>query len=73
MSEREVGVVPVIKRERVAGIFTERDVVSRVGPLAWTLPQRVGAVMSTNMAVADMAPLIGRARSFVRYCSFGSA
>jgi CBS domain-containing protein len=55
MSERQVGAVPVIDGERVAGIFTERDVLSRVvaagiDPVATP----VSRVMSTSLVVADI-------------------
>lgn len=56
MSERQVGAVPVIDGERVAGIFTERDVLSRVvaagiDPVATP----VSRVMSTSLVVADIS------------------
>lgn len=55
MSERQVGAVPVIDGERVAGIFTERDVLTRVvaaglDPAATP----VAGVMSTGLVVADI-------------------
>ena len=55
MSERQVGAVPVLQGDRLVGIFTERDVLSRVvaagiDPAA-TL---VNAVMSTTLVVADI-------------------
>lgn len=55
MSERQVGAVPVVDGDRVAGIFTERGVLSRVvasGIDPATTP--VSAVMSTNLVVADI-------------------
>ena len=55
MSEREIGAVPVVEGDRVAGIFTERDVLSRVvaaGVDPAATP--VVAVMSTNLVVADI-------------------
>ncbi|MBI4263175.1 MAG: CBS domain-containing protein [Acidobacteria bacterium] len=55
MSDRQVGAVPVIDGERVAGIFTERDVLSRVvaaGVNPAATP--VSAVMSTALVVADI-------------------
>lgn len=54
MSERQIGAVPVIEGDRVAGIFTERDVVSRIvatGLDPTATP--VSAVMSTSLVVAD--------------------
>src|SRR5438067_230743 len=55
MSERQIGAVPVVDGERLAGIFTERDVLSRIvaaglDPATTT----VGSVMSTNLIVADI-------------------
>lgn len=55
MSEREVGAVPVVEGDRVAGIFTERDILSRVvaaGVDPASTP--VAGVMSTNLVVADI-------------------
>lgn len=56
MSDRQVGAVPVLDGERVVGIFTERDVLSRV-VAAGVDPGRtpVSAVMSTDLVVADIA------------------
>jgi CBS domain-containing protein len=56
MSERQVGAVPIVDGDRVVGIFTERDVLSRIvaaGVDPTTTP--VSAVMSTNLVVADIA------------------
>lgn len=56
MSERQVGAVPVLDNGRLAGIFTERDVLSRVvasGVDPAVTP--VGAVMTTDLIVADMS------------------
>jgi len=56
MSEKQIGAVPVVDGERVAGIFTERDVMARVvaaGVNAAETP--VSAVMSTTLVVADLA------------------
>lgn len=55
MSERQIGAVPVVDGERVAGIFTERDVLSRVvatGVDPVTTP--VSSVMSTSLVVAEI-------------------
>lgn len=55
MSNRQVGAVPVLDGERVVGIFTERDVLSRVvaaGVDAVGTP--VSDVMSTELVVADI-------------------
>ena len=55
MSDNQIGAVPVVDGERVAGIFTERDVMSRVvaaGVNPTDTP--VSAVMSTSLVVADV-------------------
>ncbi len=55
MSERQIGAVPVVDGDRVAGIFTERDVLARVvaaGVDAATTA--VSSVMSTSLVVADI-------------------
>lgn len=55
MSDHQVGAVPVVDGDRVAGIFTERDILSRVvaaGTDPVTTP--VSDVMSTNLVVADI-------------------
>lgn len=55
MSECQVGAVPVIDGERVAGIFTERDVLSRVvGAGIDPVATPVSRVMSTSLVVADI-------------------
>lgn len=53
MAERHVGAVPVLDGDRLVGIFSERDVLTRVvaaerNPLATT----VGDVMSSELVVA---------------------
>jgi CBS domain-containing protein len=55
MTEKQIGAVPVIDGERVAGIFTERDVMARV-VAAGVNPEAtpVSAVMSTTLVVADV-------------------
>jgi CBS domain-containing protein len=56
MSERQVGAVPVLDGERVAGVFSERDVLSRVvaaGVDPAATP--VSSVMTTDLIVADIA------------------
>jgi CBS domain-containing protein len=55
MSEHQVGAVPVLQGDRLVGIFTERDVLSRVvaagiDPAATP----VNAVMSTTLVVAEI-------------------
>jgi CBS domain-containing protein len=55
MTEKQIGAVPVIDGERVAGIFTERDVMARV-VAAGVNPEAtpVSTVMSTTLVVADV-------------------
>jgi CBS domain-containing protein len=55
MSERQIGAVPVLDGERVAGIFTERDILARV-VAADVDPAStpVSRVMSTELVVADI-------------------
>jgi CBS domain-containing protein len=55
MSDRQIGAVPVVDGDRVAGIFTERDVLSRV-VAAGVEPTKtpVSTVMSTSLVVADI-------------------
>jgi CBS domain-containing protein len=55
MSERQIGAVPVVDGERVLGIFTERDVLSRIvaaGVDPTATP--VANVMSTTLVTADI-------------------
>ena len=55
MSEKQIGAVPVVDGERVAGIFTERDVMSRVVAAGVNPAETpVSAVMSTSLVVADV-------------------
>ena len=54
MAERNIGAVPVVDGERLVGIFTERDVMSRV--VAAGLDAKttiVRDVMSPELVVAD--------------------
>jgi CBS domain-containing protein len=55
MTEKQIGAVPVVDGERVAGIFTERDVMARV-VAAGVNPEAtpVSTVMSTTLVVADV-------------------
>jgi CBS domain-containing protein len=55
MSERQIGALPVVDGDRVAGIFTERDVLARV-VAAGVEPNNttVSSVMSTSLVVADV-------------------
>ncbi len=55
MTERQIGAVPVLDGERLVGIFTERDILSRV--VAAGLDPAVTPirdVMSTNLVVAEI-------------------
>lgn len=54
MAERNVGAVPVVDRGRVAGVFSERDLLTRV-VAAGRDPAgtRVAEVMTTNLVVAS--------------------
>ena len=55
MSERQIGAVPVVDGDRVAGVFTERDVLARVvaaGVEPETTP--VSSVMTTNLVTAEI-------------------
>jgi CBS domain-containing protein len=55
MAARHIGAVPVLAGERLVGIFTERDVLTRVvaaGVNADVTP--VGDVMSTELVVSDV-------------------
>jgi len=54
MADHNVGIVIVLDRDRLAGIFSERDVVRRVlhrGLDPETLP--VGEVMTADIVTAD--------------------
>jgi len=56
MSTRQIGAVPVVDGERLAGIFTERDLMARVvaeGRDPQTTP--ISDAMSTELVVADIA------------------
>ena len=56
MAAHNIGAVPVIDRERVAGIFTERDLMTRViavGRDPATVP--VAEVMSSDLIVAELS------------------
>jgi CBS domain-containing protein len=55
MSERQIGAVPVVDGDRVAGIFTERDALARVvaaGVDPAATP--VSSVMTTNLVTAEL-------------------
>lgn len=55
MTERNIGAVPVVEDDRLVGIFTERDVMSRV-VAAGRDPDTttVGEVMSPELVIADV-------------------
>ncbi|MGH9196443.1 MAG: CBS domain-containing protein [Acidimicrobiia bacterium] len=55
MADHDIGAVPVLDGDRLVGIFTERDIMSRVvaaekDPATTT----VGSVMSTTLVTADV-------------------
>jgi CBS domain-containing protein len=55
MSDRDIGGLPVLHEDRVVGIFTERDVMSRVVAAGrHPVYTRVAEVMSTELVVADI-------------------
>ena len=79
MSERQIGALPVTDAGRVAGIFSERDVLTRV-VAAGKNPEitTVGDVMTSGLIVADVnedfywrdpfpliADVVGRAKRFL--------
>ena len=54
MVVHEIGCVPVVEGDRVVGIFTERDVMTRVvGPGVPADATPVGSVMSTKLVVTN--------------------
>ncbi|MBI4486052.1 MAG: CBS domain-containing protein [Acidobacteria bacterium] len=55
MAARHIAALPIVEGDRLAGIFTERDIVTRIvaaGLDPATTP--VGRVMSTGLLVADV-------------------
>jgi CBS domain-containing protein len=56
MAEHHIGALPVLDGDRLVGIFTERDVLTRI-VAAGRNPDtsRVGDVMSTDLVVCEMA------------------
>jgi CBS domain-containing protein len=55
MARRGIGAVPVVDGDRLAGIFTERDVLTRVVAAAVDpAVTTVADVMSTQLVVADV-------------------
>jgi CBS domain-containing protein len=67
MNEHKIGALVVVERERVAGMFTERDVLQRVvaeqRPAATTL---VRDVMTTRVACCDPNMTIEDARGVMK-------
>ena len=56
MAAHQIGAVAVLDGERLAGIFTERDLLIRVvAPGLDAQATAVGDVMSTELVVADLA------------------
>jgi CBS domain-containing protein len=56
MADKNIGAVPVLDDERLAGIFSERDVLTRVVAAGCDPDStRVGDVMSSELVVADPA------------------
>jgi CBS domain-containing protein len=54
MAEKKVGAVPVTKENRLVGIFSERDVITRVIALGRDPSKTViGDVMTTRIVVAE--------------------
>jgi CBS domain-containing protein len=65
MTDRAIGAVPVVDGDRLAGIFTERDVMTRV--VARELDASVttvGSLMSTELIIADVGE--GREEAMAR-------
>jgi CBS domain-containing protein len=55
MTERGIGAVPVVDGDRLAGIFTERDLMTRVVAAGLDPAQTsIRDVMSTDLVVADV-------------------
>lgn len=55
MATNRIGAVPVIDAERLVGIFTERDLLTRVVAAGLdTASTTVGDVMSTELVVAEL-------------------
>lgn len=55
MSEHQVGAVPVLSGDRVVGIFTERDVMTRIVAAGRDpASTRMTDVMTTNLLTADI-------------------
>jgi CBS domain-containing protein len=55
MAERRIGALPVLDGDRLAGIFTERDVLTRIVAAGRDASATaVGDVMSTGLVIADV-------------------
>jgi len=67
MNERSVGALIVRRREKMVGIFTERDVLRRVvGRQLDPVGVRVGDAMTTNVICCTPATSIEEARELMR-------
>jgi CBS domain-containing protein len=67
MSEKRIGAVPVLSGDRLVGVFSERDLMTRVfvpGLDARSLPLR--DVMTKNLVVADASDTIPQAIAKMR-------
>ena len=59
LAEKRIGALPVLKQGRVAGIFSERDVIHRLAEEGQScLDQRVGDVMTSPAITVERATLI---------------
>jgi CBS domain-containing protein len=62
MSERNIGAVAVVEAGRLAGIFSERDIMSRVVARGLSPDETtVGVVMSKDVVVADPSDQVASA------------
>lgn len=67
MNERHIGSVVVMQKQRIVGIFTERDVLRRVvAEQRDPASTRLDAVMTTPVAVAAPATTTDELRSVMR-------
>ena len=59
LAEKRIGALPVLEQGRVAGIFSERDVIHRLAEEGQScLDQRVGNVMTSPASTVERATLI---------------
>ncbi|MBX7513959.1 CBS domain-containing protein [Qipengyuania sp. GH38] len=59
LAEKRIGALPVLEHGRVAGIFSERDVIHRLAEEGQScLEQRVGDVMTSPAITVERATLI---------------